>query len=124
MMTYRDLVAWQLGMDLVERVYALTAGLPSDERFGMVSQLRRSAVSIPSNIAEGHSRDNTKDFIRFVSISRGSLAELETQILLVQRLKWLSAEQVDAALVCCDELGRVLRGLRKSLDNRLAAKRR
>ena len=122
MMSYRDLVAWQIGMDLVERIYALTALLPADERFGLISQLRRSAVSIPSNIAEGHSRESTKEFTRFVSIARGSLAELETQILLVQRLRWLPPEHPDAALACCDELGRVQRGLRKSLDNKLAAK--
>jgi four helix bundle protein len=119
--SYRDLVAWQQAMRLVESVYALVSLLPADERFGLASQLRRSAVSIPSNIAEGHARESTKEFIRYIATARGSLAELETQLELISRLKMTEAGQLDQTLSCCDELGRILRGLRKSLDNKLEA---
>ncbi len=117
---YRDLLAWQKAMVLVESVYALVGHLPADERFGLASQLRRAAISIPSNIAEGHAREATKEFARYVAISRGSLAEVETQLELAVRLKMLSSEATTQILADCDELGRILRGLRKSLDLKLA----
>jgi len=107
-------------MGLAERIYALSATLPGDERFGLVQQLRRSAISIPSNIAEGHARGATKDFGRFISISRGSLAEVETQLEMCLRLGMLGKESVADVLASCDELGRILTGLRKSLDSKLA----
>lgn len=118
--SYRDLIAWKAAMSLAERVYALSATLPGDERFGLVQQLRRSAISIPSNIAEGHARGATRDFGRFISISRGSLAEIETQIEMCLRLGMLGEEPVSEVLSSCDELGRILTGLRKSLDSKLA----
>ena len=107
-------------MLLAQRVYALTAKLPPDERFGLVQQLRRSAISVPSNIAEGHARGATRDFARFIAISRGSLAEMETQIEMCLRLGMLCKEPASEVLANCDELGRMLTGLRKSLDNKLA----
>jgi four helix bundle protein len=110
-------------MKLTEKVYALTEELPRDERFGLIAQLRRAAVSIPSNVAEGHARGSTRDFARFIAIARGSLAELETQLHLVHRLNMVYAVQVEPVLAHCDELGRILRGLRKSLDDKLAAAR-
>ena len=119
--SYRDLVAWQQAMRLVELVYALVSLLPVDERFGLASQLRRSAVSIPSSIAEGYARESTKEFIRYIAIDRGSLAELEAQLELVSRLKMTEAGRLDQTFACCDELGRILRGLGKSLDNKLEA---
>jgi len=118
--SYRDLIAWKTAMGLAERIYALSATLPGDERFGLVQQLRRSAISIPSNIAEGHARGATKDFGRFISISRGSLAEVETQLEMCLRLGMLGKESVADVLASCDELGRILTGLRKSLDSKLA----
>lgn len=118
--SYRDLIAWKIAMDLSERVYALSAMLPVDERFGLVQQLRRSAVSVASNIAEGHARGSTRDFGRFISISRGSLAEVETQLEMCSRLDMLAEESVSDVLALCDELGRILTGLRKSLDSKLA----
>lgn len=84
--SYRDLVVWQKGMDLVEGVYRVTKAFPKDEVYGLTSQIRRAVVSIPSNIAEGQSRMTSGEFIHFLGIARGSLAELETQIILAQRL--------------------------------------
>jgi four helix bundle protein len=118
--SYRDLLAWQKAMTLVELVYAATSRLPIEERYGLTSQLRRAAVSISSNIAEGHARETTKEFARCIAIARGSLAELETQIELLLRLNLASSPQLQGIFDCCDELGRILRGLRKSLENMLA----
>lgn len=121
--SFRDLLAWQKSVALAEAVYKATAALPAEERYGLMSQLRRAAVSIPSNIAEGHGRETTREFTRFISIARGSLAEVETQLEVVSRLGMLSAECLLPILDQCDELGRILRGLRKSLDNKLALRR-
>lgn len=117
--SYRDLDAWQEAMELAQRVYELTDTLPPDERFGLSQQLKRAAVSIPSNIAEGHARGATRDFCRFLSIARGSVAEVETQIELAVRIGLLGSGHVEPVVRKCDKLGRILRGLRKSLDNKL-----
>ncbi len=85
---FRKLIVWQKSMDIVEEVYAMINTLPQVERFGLCDQMRRCSVSIPSNIAEGHRRNSNKEFIHFISISRGSIAELQTQLLLCQRLKY------------------------------------
>lgn len=114
--SYRELVAWQKAMDLVERVYAVVQCLPAEEKFGLASQLRRAVVSVPSNLAEGHARDTAREFARSIAIARGSLAELETQLELVARLRLARCEEIQTLLVACDELGRILRGLRKSLQ--------
>lgn len=119
----RDLLAWQKSVVLVEGIYKPTAGLPAGERYGLMSQLRRAAVSIPSNIAEGHGRETTREFTRSISIARGSLAELETQLEIVSRLGMLPAEPLLPIIEACDELGHILRGLRKSLDSKLALQR-
>ncbi len=118
--SYRCLKAWSEAMRLAQQVYALAVKLPPNDRFGLVQQLRRSAVSVPSNIAEGHARGATRDFARFIAISRGSLAEIETQIELCLGLGMLNNDEATPVLACCDEVGRILRGLRKSLDNKLA----
>jgi four helix bundle protein len=118
--SYRDLIAWQKAMELVESVYKLTSRLPETERFGLVSQLRRAAVSIPSTIAEGHARASTREFVRFLSMARGSLAEVETQAIIVERLGYASSGVVGAILEQCDEQGRLLRGLKKALDQKIA----
>jgi four helix bundle protein len=117
------LLVWQKAMTLVEQVYALTKRMPVEERYGLVSQLRRAAISIPSNIAEGHGRETTKEFTHFISIARGSLAELETQIEIAVRLNMITDVESLPLIDTCDELGRILRGLRKSLDDKLAASR-
>ena len=96
-MDYRDLVAWQKAMDLVERVYLATNTFPREERYGLTSQIRRAVVSVPSNIAEGQGRRTTDDeLIRFLHISLGSLCELETQLELAVRLKFLDKQDAKA----------------------------
>jgi len=108
-------------MDLALGIYALSRSFPDSERFVMVSQLRRAAVSVPSNIAEGHARSSTRDFLRFLSIASGSLAELETQLILAHRLDYLDQDRLDSTLVLAGETGRMIRGLQTSLASRIAA---
>ena len=115
---YRDLLVWKKAMDWTEQVYAATRNWPSDERFGLTSQLRRSAVSVPSNIAEGCARRSTADFLRFLSIARGSLAEAETQLLLGRRLTYLDEAQLQSLLEAADEISRMLAGLIAKLEDR------
>ncbi|MFG6668743.1 four helix bundle protein [Halomonas sp. HNIBRBA4712] len=116
MRKHQDLKAWQLGMDLVEEVYRLTAVFPSDEKFGLASQLRRAAVSIPSNIAEGAARGSSKDFIRFLFIARGSLSEIETQLLISQRLQYL--EDITQPVELIHRVSGLLGGLIRNLQSR------
>jgi len=88
--SYKDLIVWQRGMDLVETMYQITAKLPVSEQWGLISQMRRAAVSVPSNIAEGYGRQATGEYRHHLSIGRASLLELETQVLLCHRLKYLT----------------------------------
>lgn len=90
--TFRDLIAWQKAMELVKAIYSMTASLPDTEKFGLVSQMRRAAVSIPSNIAEGHGRESRADYLRFLKVARGSLMELQTQIILIEELNLAPVE--------------------------------
>ncbi|MEO1130744.1 MAG: four helix bundle protein [Planctomycetota bacterium] len=115
--SYPDLVAWQLGVELSLRIYRCTSSLPGDERFGLVSQLRRAAVSVPSNIAEGYGRGSTSDYVRFLKVARGSLFELQTQVLITNRLGFLAGEAFEQLEEKSNELGRVLAGLIKSLES-------
>ena len=112
---YRELIAWQKSMALVKRVYSLSKEFPNDERFGLTSQIRRAAVSVPSNIAEGQGRDSTKEFIHHLSIAYGSLMEVETQILIGQDLGYLRNEAVSTLLAESAEAGRIINGLMRSL---------
>ena len=96
--SYRDLEVWKRGVDLVELVYKLTQSFPPEERFGLTSQLRRAAVSISSNIAEGWGRGSTKDYMHFVRIARSSLLEIETQLIIAHRLGYLSEDELNASL--------------------------
>lgn len=118
--SYRDLQVWQRAMQLAESVYRVGAELPPYENYGLRAQMLRSAVSVPSNIAEGHARDSTKDFLRFVSISQGSLAELETQLLLAERFGYAEGPQIADVLQQTAELGRMLSGLQAKLRLRLS----
>jgi four helix bundle protein len=111
---YRDLKVWQAGMRLAKRVYELSSTFPNDERFGLTSQMRRAAVSVPSNIAEGHARNTNSEMIRFCGISLGSLAEIETQLLLAADLGFADAREVDDLLTLTEEIGRMLHGLIRS----------
>jgi len=113
-----DLRVWQFGMDRAEAVYRLTSGFPSVEQFGLTSQLRRAADSGPSNIAEGHARSQTGEFIRFVSIARGSLAEIKTQVLLAKRLNYIRDHQAANTLDLIENLLRQVTALRTSLERR------
>jgi len=106
--SYRDLVVWQKSMDLVEYCYRLAKLLPREEIYGLSSQIRRAAVSIPSNIAEGYGRKSRNSYTHFLSISQGSLKELETHLILCHRLQFVEQEKVEAVLIQCDEVGRIL----------------
>ena len=109
--SYKDLIVWQRGMDLVETIYVKTAKLPSDEQWGLVFHMRRAAVSIPSNIAEGYGRQATGEYRHHLSIARGSLLELETKILLCRRPNYLETTEADPILTEIDELSRMLASL-------------
>ena len=113
--SYRDLVVWQKAMELVAEIYRLTRAFPADEMFGLVSQLRRAAVSIPSNIAEGYGRTSTGEYKQFLGHARGSLWEVETQILIAQKLGYLGEQDTERLLSLATETGRILHGLLSSL---------
>jgi four helix bundle protein len=114
--SYKDLVAWQKSMGLVTATYRATAGFPRDELFGLTSQLRRAAVSIPSNIAEGQGRLSEKEFRYFLGQARGSLMEGETQLQIAENLGYLQKEQTSSLLQSCAEVGRILNGLLASVS--------
>ena len=119
--TVRELKIWQKAMDLVEACYKLSAALPGDERFGLTSQIRRAATSIPANIAEGFGRWNTREFGRFLAISCGSLRELETHVIIAQRLGYVSEKNAGPLLRATDELARMLFRMRETGTNRTVA---
>jgi len=106
-------------MALVKALYSIIVKLPKEEKYGLSAQMKRAAISIPSNIAEGHARYSTREFIRFISIAHGSIAELETQLILTKELDLLSEEVILPLLVQLDVIGKMLRGLSKSLQNKL-----
>jgi four helix bundle protein len=116
--SYRDLVVWQKAMRFVTGIYRTTQSFPQAELYGLVSQLRRAAVSVPSNIAEGQARLSTGEFKQFLGHARGSLMEVETQILVAAELGYLKANETDALLVDAGEIGRLLNGLLRSLPMR------
>jgi four helix bundle protein len=113
--SYRDLNVWKKSMSLVLEVYRLSRLFHREEQFGLTSQIRRAVVSIPSNIAEGHGRLHTADYLRFLFISRGSLMEVRTQLEIATRLDYLTRDQVAEAQEILAEVGRILNGLIKSL---------
>jgi four helix bundle protein len=115
---FRDLRVWQCGMELVVEVYRLTKGFPKDELYGLTNQLRRAVVSVPSNVAEGQARSHIKEFLQFLSTAQGSLAEVQTQLELAGRLRYLSAEQLEPALEQANSLAKQLHSLRSSLVDR------
>ncbi|HBC21535.1 MAG TPA: four helix bundle protein [Porphyromonadaceae bacterium] len=108
---YKQLQVWQKGMDLTEEVYRLVKQLPREETFAMSDQLRRAAVSVPSNIAEGHGRGTDKEFIKFLTIARGSLLEVETQLLICNRLNLISSSDSRLAQSLIIEIGKMLNAL-------------
>src|SRR6195256_1419756 len=114
---YKDLLVWQKGIALAKVVYRLTQKYPSEEKFGLVAQMRRAAVSIPSNIAEGQARHTTGEFIQFISHAEGSVAELETQLILSIELGFAKRETAETAFTLLDESRRMLNGLRRKLSD-------
>ncbi len=116
---YKELLVWQKGMALATAIYELTARFPADERFGLTSQMRRAAVSVPSNIAEGQARHGTREFLQFLSHASGSLAELETQLALAATFGFCKHEESAKAEGAIGELQKMLAAMRRSLAERL-----
>ncbi len=112
---YRDLLVWQRAVDLAEQIYRETNGFPKSEVYGLTSQIRRSAVSVAANIAEGAGRNTTGEFNQFLGIAKGSLAELETLIILAGKLELMPAEKSTEILQNCEEVSKMLSGLKKSI---------
>ena len=119
---FRDLRVWQGAMTLVTEIYSLLAGFPGHEIYGLSAQLRRSAVSIPSNVAEGYRRESTREYLQHLSIAQGSLAEVETQIELAVRLHYLDAVSGKRTLDRCSSVGKQLFALRNSLLPKLESR--
>jgi four helix bundle protein len=115
MKSFRELRVWQAGMELVEEVYRLTRQFPQEEKYALASQIQRAAVSIPSNIAEGHTREHLKECLHHVSMAQASLAELETQLEITARLGYIGSDQLHYILQKCSSLGKQLYALRNSL---------
>jgi four helix bundle protein len=113
---YKDLVVWQKGIALAKAIYQLTSRFPAEEKFGLVAQMRRAAVSIPSNIAEGQARHTTGEFIQFISHAEGSTAELETQLILGVELGFTAKERTTNEFILLDDIRRMLNGLRRKLS--------
>jgi len=115
---YRDLLVWQRAMDLVTATYRLTASFPRDEKYGLAQQLNSAAVSVPSNVAEGHGREHLGDYLHHLSVANGSLMELETQLMIAGRLGYLSGETEERILADAAEVGRMLSALVRALRKR------
>ena len=119
--SFRDLRVWQLAMDLVELVYRLTRSFPRNEIYGLASQIQRAAVSVTSNIAEGHTREHTKEYLHHISMSQASLAELETQLEIAIRLGYVSLQEARSIAEHAESLGKQLYALRNALLKRARA---
>ena len=113
---YKDLVVWQKGISLAKAIYQLTTKFPGEEKFGLVAQMRRAAISIPSNIAEGQARHTTGEFIQFISHAEGSTAELETQLILSVELGFADTKSTEGVFILVDDIRRMLNGLRRKLS--------
>ncbi len=120
--SYRDLRVWQDAMTLAEVCYGLTRVFPKEELFGLSSQIRRSATSIPANIAEGHGRENTQTFVQYLRIVQGSLKELETHLLLAERVGVMKKSAMELPMRQTEALGKMLRSLIRSLQQRIKNK--
>ncbi len=113
---YRELKIWNKAMDFVGQVYSIMKLLPEDEKFGLVSQIKRCSISIASNIAEGARRNSNKEFVRFLSSANGSTTELETQLLLIVRLKFVLKEKINVLLKLCEEIKKMNYSLQRSVE--------
>ena len=112
---YKDLIVWQRSMELAEEVYRLVKKLPKEELFALSDQIRRAVISIPSNIAEGYERNSTKEYIHFLSIDKGSKAELETQLLLCTKIHYLNNSDIEKSISLIQEIGKMINSLQKHL---------
>jgi four helix bundle protein len=119
--SYQNLIVWQLGMKIAKEIYSLTKHFPKQEIYGLISQIQRAAVSVPANIAEGHARDSTKEFLHHISIAQGSLAELETHLLLATELEYCTRSMIGQTLKRCSEESKMLASLRRSLKAKSSA---
>lgn len=117
---YHELIVWQKSVDIVENIYKITHEFPKDELYSLTSQIRRSAVSIPSNIAEGQARKATKEFLNFISIAQGSRAELETQIIIANRLKYVDDQKTEQLLSDLAEVAKMLHSLSTKLKSQIS----
>ena len=115
--SFRDLVVWQRSVDFIEEVYRVSTRFPADERFGLTAQLRRAAVSVAGNIAEGSGRFTSRDYLNFISHSRGSVKEGESHLLVAERLEFVTKADIERALGFSDEISRMLFSLRTSIRN-------
>jgi four helix bundle protein len=113
--SYRDLEVWKLSIDFVKQVYEVTHNFPASEKFGLITQIRRAAVSFPSNIAEGQGRNSAKEFRQFLAISLGSVAELETQLILAKEIAYLTRDGLDDLLIPLDRIRKMIKGLSKGI---------
>jgi four helix bundle protein len=120
--SFQDLRVWQQSIDLAEKIYKLTSSFPSEEKFGLVSQIRRCSVSIASNIAEGAARNGNREFIQFLSISLGSVAELKTQLFIANRVNFVSKESFDNIFLDIEDISKMLIGLKKSIEKSVNGK--
>ncbi|MFZ5552653.1 MAG: four helix bundle protein [Bacteroidota bacterium] len=116
--TFKDLLVWKRGMELVRQVYIATRYMPEEERFGLTAQIRRSAVSVPCNIAEGWGRDSSGNFIQYLRIANGSICEVETQLILIEMLELLEGIKLEKAKKLSEETGKMLRSLIGVLEKR------
>jgi four helix bundle protein len=116
--SYRDLVAWQVAVEMVTDVYQATGHFPKHELYGLTSQIRRAAVSVPSNVAEGQGRNSPGEFQQFLGHAKGSLVEMETQLIIAKNLKYLEQPDLDALLKQSDRVSRLVSGLLQSLKRR------
>jgi len=117
MKSYRDLIVWQKSMDVVTLIYKLVKQFPDDEKFGLISQIKRSSVSVPSNIAEGYGRNHTKDYIRFLNIARGSLYEMQTQLQVALNLDFIVEEDLNEINSLSVEVEKMLNSLINKIAN-------
>ncbi len=112
---YRELIVWQKAMEMVENIYTLTQSLPKDELFSITNQIRRAAISVPSNIAEGYGRQSKKEYLQFLSIANGSVCEIETQLLLCVRIGYLTEENTKETFQLLSEIGKIITTIKQKL---------
>jgi len=117
--THKDYLVWHKSMDLVVMIYKLFDGMPSCEKYALIDQMRRAAISVPSNIAEGHGRNSNKDFLKFLYIARGSLCELQTQLELCERLSYFTEEQLKDVMNSTIEVSKMLNSLMKKVGEKI-----